>query len=113
MPVEVKEGQDARQIVRELVRKMGDEKAELILGNCRTAMAAHTPDARLIIIEAIIPGRNEVSIASLLDLEVLVMGSGKERTVDEFRDLFGRAGFELSRVIGTEEGVSILECVEK
>jgi hypothetical protein len=44
-----------------------------------------------------------------MDLNMLVMTGGKERTEAEFRDLFGRAGFELAKVHATESPLSIVE----
>ena len=67
-------------------------------------------DSRLLIIESLIPDKNEFSIAKLLDLEVLVMGGGKERTEAEYRELLEKSGFSLSRIIPTNESISILEC---
>jgi hypothetical protein len=44
-------------------------------------------------------------------LEVFVMGGGRERTEDEFRDLFESAGFILSNIVPTQESVSIIKGV--
>ena len=67
------------------------------------------PDARLLIIEAVISGANEFSIAKLLDLEVLVMGGGKERTELEFRILLNASGFDLDQLLMTRESISVIE----
>ena len=83
-----------------------DEKCLTILKNCYNAMK---PGTKLLVIEALIPEGNAFSIAKLLDLEVFVMGGGRERTEIEFRYLFEFTGFELSRIVPTREGVSVLE----
>jgi hypothetical protein len=44
-----------------------------------------------------------------LDLVMLLIPGGRERTVDEYRALFGRAGFELTRIVPTGTEVSIVE----
>ncbi len=66
-------------------------------------------DGKIIIIESIIPPGNEFSISKLLDLEVLLMGGGKERTEDEYQQLLQKAGFNFSRIIHTCENVSVIE----
>ena len=69
------------------------------------------PGAKLLVIEALIPEGNAFSIAKLLDLEVFVMGGGRERTENEYRSLLESTGFDLSRTVPTEESVSILEAI--
>jgi SAM-dependent methyltransferase len=67
------------------------------------------PGGRLLIVESVVPPDNNFSIAKLLDLEVFVMGGGRERTLAEYRTLLGRAGFRLSKVVATRADVSIIE----
>lgn len=85
-----------------------DEACITILKNCRKVIPEN---GKLLIIESIIPSGNEFSIAKLLDLEVLLMGGGKERTVEEFNNLFQNSGFKLSNIVPTEESISIIEGV--
>ena len=47
--------------------------------------------------------------AKLIDLEMLLMPGGRERTADEFASLFARAGFELARIVPTESPLSVIE----
>jgi hypothetical protein len=44
-----------------------------------------------------------------LDLEMLVLPSGQERTEAEFSQLFAKAGWRLSRVVPTKSPKSIIE----
>ena len=44
-----------------------------------------------------------------VDVEMLLMPGGRERTEQEFRDLFARAGFELTRIIPTKSPLSVIE----
>ncbi len=85
-----------------------DEQCTVILDNCRAAMGS---GGRLLILEAVVPAGNEFSTAKLLDLEVLLMGGGRERTEEEFRTLLAKSGFSLTRVMETNGDVSVLECV--
>jgi hypothetical protein len=87
-----------------------NEKCITILKNCRKAMGSN---GRLLVVEAIIPQGNEFSVSKLLDLEVLLMGGGQERTEDEFDNLLNSSGFALSQIITTKENISIIEGVPK
>jgi hypothetical protein len=83
-----------------------DDACITILKNCFEAMDTN---GRLLIVEAVIPPGNTFSIAKLLDLEVLLMGGGRERTVEEFGNLSEHSGFRFSRVIPTRENISVIE----
>jgi hypothetical protein len=98
-------GSDA-YLMSHILHDWNDEECLTILRNCHKAM---NPESKLLVVEALIPGGNEFSIAKLLDIEVFVMGGGRERTEYEFRDLFESTGFELSKIVPTDESVSIIE----
>jgi ubiquinone/menaquinone biosynthesis C-methylase UbiE len=85
-----------------------DDRCRTILSNCHRAMK---PGARLLIIEIVIPPGNEPSVGKLLDIEMLVITGGRERTEQEFRTLLEASGFSLSRVVPTGESISIIEAV--
>ncbi len=97
-------------ILSNILHDWNDEKCTIILENCNKVMSA---DSKLLVIESLLPERNEFSIASLLDLEVLVMGGGKERTESEYRELMDKSGFTIKKIINTPGGNSILECTKK
>ena len=64
-------------------------------------------------IEAAIPGRNEPSFHKFMDLNMFVMTGGRERTAEEYRALFERAGFDLTRTTSTPTEMAVLEAVPK
>jgi hypothetical protein len=66
--------------------------------------------SKLWIIEYLLEQGPGFSVAKLLDIEVLVMGDGRERTIDEFKDILDSVGLEISEVIPTGHGVALLEC---
>ena len=68
------------------------------------------PNSKLLIIEMIIPPGNEPSVSKFLDLEVMVMGGGRERTLDEFKSLLTESAFKLNRIIATGDNNQIIEC---
>ena len=83
-----------------------DAPGQKILRNCRAAMS---PGGRLLVVEMIIPPGNEAAVAKLLDLEMLVITGGRERTEEEFESLLHAGGFEMSRVLPTRENIFIIE----
>lgn len=93
-------------IMSNILHDWPDDICMTILRNCHDAMK---PKSRLLVVEMVVPPGNEPSISKLLDLEMLVITGGRERTEAEFRTLFDAAGFEFNRIIPTEEGVCILE----
>jgi hypothetical protein len=68
-----------------------------------------SPASKLLVIESVIPPNNEPFYGKFLDLVMLLIPGGKERTKDEYRTLFERAGFELSQIVPTSTEISILE----
>lgn len=83
-----------------------DDSCEKIMKNCFDALEPHS---KILIVEMIIPPGNEPSIAKLLDMEMLVITGGRERTESEFKNLLLKTGFDFSRVIHTKEEISIIE----
>ena len=60
-------------------------------------------------VETVIAPGNEPHMAKWLDIEMLLLPGGRERTEAEFCELFSKAGFRLTRVISTKSPVSIIE----
>lgn len=101
---EVPEGGDA-YILRGVVHNWDDERARVILTNCATAM---TPDSRLLLVETVVPDTVDqspaASAATGVDVNMMVMLGGRERTWQEFGDLFDAAGLTLTKI--TPIGIS-------
>ena len=96
-------------LLKKVIHDWDDEHAQQILTNCCNAMSG---TGRLLLIEPVIPPGNNPSFNKLLDLLMLVWTSGgRERTESEHRALLASAGLNLSRVIPTRSGVSIIEAV--
>ena len=105
---EVPAGGDA-YIMKHIIHDWYDDKASIILGNIRKVLPK---DGRLILIDSVIPPGNAPDMGKIIDLEMLVMPGGKERTEQEFRDLFDRSGFTLSRIVPTQT-LSVIEARPK
>jgi hypothetical protein len=98
-------GADA-YLMRHIIHDWDDEKSTLILRNIHRAMK---DDARLLLIEGVIPPGNDPNFGKLLDLTMLTIPGGKERTEREYRELFSAGGFELTRIVPTAAEVSVIE----
>lgn len=96
-------------MLKHIIHDWDDEKCRTILGNIRREMA---DDATVLIIDAVIPGPNEPHFAKFLDLEMLMLPGGMERTGEEFEKLLESAGFRMTRIIPTHSPVSIIEAVK-
>jgi hypothetical protein len=103
----VPEGGDA-YLLAHVIQSFDDDRSHTIVRNCRQAMATH---AKLLLIEPVIPAGNAPSFAKLLDLHMLVVTGGRQRTEAEYRTLLGSAGLRLTNVVPTESGESVIEAV--
>jgi hypothetical protein len=83
-----------------------DEDAARILDTCRRAMA---PSGRVVVVEAILPPGEDSSFGTLLDLNMLVMTGGRERTERDFRRLFSAAGLTMTRIVPTLAPQCVIE----
>jgi len=101
-------GADA-YLMRHIIHDWDDERSLAILQNIHRAAP---PAAKLLIVETVIRPGNEPGFAKLLDLTMLVIPGGQERTEDEYRRLLSAGGFELARIVPTDAEVSILEAVK-
>ena len=93
--------------MKHIVHDWDDDRALRILENIRTAMGAKR--ARVILLESVIPPGNTPDFGKIIDLEMLMMPGGKERTADEFEKLFAGAGFELTKIVPTRSPLSVIE----
>ena len=93
-------------VMKWIIHDWDDERAIQILKNCRAQMG---PDARLIIVDCVVPETNEPHFSKFIDLNMLVMTGGKERTAKEFGHLLEASGFKLLQVISTDQPTSIIE----
>jgi O-methyltransferase domain/Dimerisation domain len=97
-------------IMKHIIHDWDDERASLILKNIRTALAGK-PQGRVILLESVIQPGSAPDLGKLIDLEMLMMPGGRERTADEFRALFARSGFEMTRIVPTRSPLSVIEAV--
>jgi hypothetical protein len=70
---------------------------------------ALAPAGTLLLVEMVIPPDNQPSPAHAMDLNMMVVLGGRERTEAEYQRLFQGAGFRLERVIPTHSPFSVIE----
>ncbi|MGH9554820.1 MAG: methyltransferase [Terriglobales bacterium] len=92
-------------IMKHIIHDWDDARALTILKNCRKA----SPKAKVILLEAVLPPGNDPHFAKMLDLEMLTLPGGRERTEEEFGALFAQAGYRLARVVPTKSPLCVIE----
>jgi hypothetical protein len=98
-------------VMKQVLHDWDDPRASTILKTCRKAMG---PDAKLIVAELVIPEAGSAALlGSLLDLHMLVVHAGRERTKEEFVELLDDSGYELKRVIATSTPISLIEAIPR
>ncbi|MEH2374007.1 methyltransferase [Nostoc sp.] len=106
----VPSGGDA-YLLKFIIHDWDDEKSLLILKNCHQAMPE---DGKLLLFEQVITAGNNLSssFGKLMDLNMLVMTGGCERTEAEYRSLLAAAGFKLTRIVPTSLAINVIEAVK-
>jgi hypothetical protein len=94
-------------IMKFILHDWSDEHCRTILRHIREQLPRH---GRVLLCEQVLDPRPIPSPGKLLDIEMLAMTvGGKERTADEFSDLFASAGLRLVRIVETGTPVCIVE----
>lgn len=95
-------------VISHIIHDWEEASCLKILGHCKRA----NPEAKVHLIEFVVPEGNEMLFAKLSDLVMLVhTEGGQERTEKEYADLFEKAGYRLGRIIPTETPVSVIEAI--
>jgi O-methyltransferase/methyltransferase family protein len=95
-------------LMKYIIHDWNDEKSRAILRHCREAMR---PDGRVLVVEHVIAKGNAPDWAKLLDVNMLALLTGRERTLEQFRALLRSAGLRLRRAHPTQSALRILEAV--
>jgi 2-polyprenyl-3-methyl-5-hydroxy-6-metoxy-1,4-benzoquinol methylase len=95
-------------VMKNIIHDWNDEKATSILKACRAALA---PTGTLLLVELVVPPGFTPHMSHILDLEMMVICDGKERTEAEYGTLLSGAGFRLTRVVPTEGPFGLVEAV--
>ena len=95
-------------LLAQILHDWDDERCVAILTQCRRAMPAH---GKLLVVELVLPPGEEPFFGKWLDLHMLVMVGATRADGREYETLLSAGGFELSRVVPTQAGPSIVEAV--
>jgi O-methyltransferase domain len=94
-------------LMKHIIHDWSDEHCRTILSLMRQQLPA---EGRVLVCEMIVPTDSSPAPAKMLDIEMLVMTvGGKERTVEEFGNLFTSAGLHLGRVVATKSPICVIE----
>ena len=104
----VPDGCDA-YLLKHIIHDWSDEHCRTILDLMREKLPKH---GRVLVCEMVVSDEPGPTPAKLLDIEMLVMTvGGKERTPEEFRELFASSGLRLNRIVATDRPISVIEAV--
>jgi hypothetical protein len=104
----VPDGCDA-YIMKHIIHDWSDEHCRTILALMRAKLPK---DGRVLVCEMVVSDEPGPTPAKMLDIEMLVMTvGGKERTPEEFSELFASCGLKLSRIVPTGRPICVIEAV--
>ena len=103
----VPEGGDL-YFMKSIIHDWPDEKAQTILRNCRRALEGKKK-GKVLLLEFLVPPPNQPHPAKVIDIEMLFFPGGRERTEEEFKELFAGAGMRVTRILPTKSMFSVIE----
>ncbi|GGR68935.1 O-methyltransferase [Streptomyces aureoverticillatus] len=103
----VPEGGDL-YVLKNILHDWSDEHSLRILASVRAVIP---PSGRLLVVDTVMPEGNDPDLSKVVDLIMLSVASGRERTEDEFNSLFQQVGFTLTRIIETGAFPALIEAV--
>jgi O-methyltransferase domain len=94
-------------LLRHVMHDFEDEDCVRILANIRAVML---PQARVLVLEAPVPVTATPGPGRWLDLHMMLLANGRERSLDHYARLFAAAGLRLQHSIATQHpAMSIIE----
>lgn len=93
-------------LLKQVLHDWNDDQCVALLRNCARAMR---PGGKVVVVEMVVPEDGTPSLAQIMDLNMLVMLPGRERTVTEFSALFRAAGLSAANVTPTHSPFSLVE----
>ena len=97
-------------VMKSIIHDWDDARSIAILKNCASAMRG--PDGKVILLEMLIGPANEPGLAKWIDIEMLAVAAGRERTASEYEELLLKAGLKLLRVVRTASPLAVIEAVK-
>lgn len=99
-------------LLKSVVHDWDEERALAILQTCHRAMSA---GAKLVLLERAFPekleNRDDMLSMVMGDLQMMVVLGGRERTIEEYRDLLAKAGLRMTRAVPVDSEFAAIEAV--
>jgi hypothetical protein len=97
-------------VMKSIIHDWDDARAIRILKNCASAMRGQ--NGKVILLEMPIGPSNEPGLAKWIDIEMLAIAGGRERTETEYAALLAQAGLRLARMARTASPLAVIEAVK-
>jgi hypothetical protein len=94
-------------LLKHILHDWNDEQCHLILSNLKAALKAQS---RVLIVEMLLSEPPQVNETAMMDLNMMVMTGGRERTVAQYQTLVERAGMCVLNIIPTQGPYQLIEC---
>lgn len=94
-------------LLMDIIHDWADKDATAILR--AVAHAGRESEATVLLVEAVLPERTEPHWALTLDVWMLAVTGGRQRSAAEYQAMFADAGIDLVRVVPTATAFSIVE----
>lgn len=101
---------DGAYLLKSILHDWDDDKAIQILKNCHEAMSAAS---RLVIVDIVLMPGGQKSYANFMDVLMMEMVGGRERTLAAFENILENSGFVLESIHSTSTEFSIIEARKK
>jgi ubiquinone/menaquinone biosynthesis C-methylase UbiE len=95
-------------VMRSVIHNWRDDQAIAILKNCRAAMAE---GGKVLMVEVLVSPESTPRFGEILDLQMQLFTSGRERSADEHRWLYEQAGLRMTRIVPTTSFMQVVEGV--
>jgi hypothetical protein len=95
-------------LLSNIIHDWDDERAVAILRTCRRSA---DDGARVLVVEEVLPPAGGPASSRVVDVIMLALTGGRERTAEEYGDLLGAAGWRLEQVIPLADGAAVVEGV--
>jgi hypothetical protein len=92
-------------VLKHILHDWDDAQCATILGNCAASLA---PGGQVVIVEMVLPEDGRPSVAPLMDVNMLALAPGRERTAAEYTGLCREAGLTLGPVIETASPMQVM-----
>lgn len=94
-------------LMKNIVHNLSDQQTIDILLKIKNILP---PKGKILIIESVISHKNRYSFAKLLDIQMMIsQDGGKERSIEEYKQLIHQAGLNLNRIVRTVAPFSVIE----